>query len=176
MPIFYSFTEFIIINNFYVMMYTGFIGYTLFVSIKWSPVEPFDWFQSGKDYPPCSLYYGLLSTVRCRYNAVNFLKNINKRHPIARPSGRGMGCLLWIQHLIDILPQFLQLLMQYLIILNRVITALDCIRDLNPPYNIQSKHSLNGDTHYTKCTIWIFNIHDGLWAKHPIIECYITSN
>ena len=25
----------------------------------------------------------------------------------ARPVGRGMGCLLWIQHLIDILPQFM---------------------------------------------------------------------
>ena len=25
------------------------------------------------------------STVRCRYNAINFLTNIHKRHPIARP-------------------------------------------------------------------------------------------
>ena len=66
-------------------------------------------------------------TVRCRYNAVIFLKNINKRHPIARPLGRGMGCLLWIQDLIDILPQFLQLLIQYLTTLHRVITALYCI-------------------------------------------------
>ena len=47
-------------------------------------------------------------TVWCHYNVVNFLKNINKRCPIAHPLGRGMGCLLWIQHLIDILPQFLQ--------------------------------------------------------------------
>ena len=64
--------------------------------------------------------------MRCRYNAVNFLTNIHKRHPIARPLGRGMGCLLWIQHLIDILPQFLWLFVQYLILLDRVITALDC--------------------------------------------------
>ena len=34
-------------------------------------------------------------TVRCRYNAVNFLTNIHKRHPITRPLGRDMGCLLW---------------------------------------------------------------------------------
>ena len=34
------------------------------------------------------------NTVRCRYNAVNFLKNINKRHPIARPLGWAMGCLV----------------------------------------------------------------------------------
>ena len=65
--------------------------------------------------------------MRCRYNAVNFLTNIRKRHPIARPLGRGMGCLLWIQHLIDTLSQFLQLFMQYLTILDRVITALHCI-------------------------------------------------
>ena len=43
------------------------------------------------------------NTVRCRYNAVNCLTNIHERHPIARPLGRGMGYLLWIQHLIDIL-------------------------------------------------------------------------
>ena len=40
--------------------------------------------------------------------AVKFHTNIHKKHPIARPLGRGMGCFLWIQHLIDILPQFLQ--------------------------------------------------------------------
>ena len=45
---------------------------------------------------------------------------------MARPLGRGMGCLLWIQHLIDIMSQFLQLLMQNLTILDRVITALGC--------------------------------------------------
>ena len=55
-------------------------------------------------------------TVWCRYNTINFLRYtcINKRRTIARPSGWGMGRLLWIQHLIDILPQFLWLLMQYL--------------------------------------------------------------
>ena len=67
------------------------------------------------------------STVRCRYNAVNFITNIHKRHPMARPLGRGMGCLLWIQHLIDLMAQFLQLLVQNLTIFYRVITALDCI-------------------------------------------------
>ena len=30
-------------------------------------------------------------TVRCRYNAVNFLQDPHNRHPIACPSGRGMG-------------------------------------------------------------------------------------
>ena len=32
-----------------------------------------------------------LNTVRCHYNVINFLTNIHKRHPIARPLGRGMG-------------------------------------------------------------------------------------
>ena len=60
-------------------------------------------------------------TARCRYDTVNLPKYINKRHLIARP---GMGCILWIKHLFNILPLFPQLLMQYLIILDRVITAL----------------------------------------------------
>ena len=42
-----------------------------------------------------------------RYNVVNFLKNVHKRHPISCTLGQGMGSLLEIQHLIDILPQFL---------------------------------------------------------------------
>ena len=49
----------------------------------------------------------LINTVRCHYTMVNFLTNIHKRHPIAWPLGQGMRCLLWIQHLIDILPQLL---------------------------------------------------------------------
>ena len=65
--------------------------------------------------------------MRWRYNAFNFLKNIHKRHPITRPLGRGKGCLLWIQNLIDILPQSLQLFTQHLNILDRFITALDYI-------------------------------------------------
>ena len=53
------------------------------------------------------------NTARCRYNVVYFIKSIHKRRPIARPLGQGMGCLLWIQPQIDILPQFLQWCVQY---------------------------------------------------------------
>ena len=37
------------------------------------------------------------NTVRCRYNALNFLQNSDKIHPIARPLGRGVGFILWFQ-------------------------------------------------------------------------------
>ena len=32
------------------------------------------------------------TTVRCRFNAVNFLQNSHNTHPIARQLGRSMGC------------------------------------------------------------------------------------
>ena len=37
------------------------------------------------------------TTVETLYNTVNFCWNTHKRHSIARPKGRGMGCLLWVQ-------------------------------------------------------------------------------
>ena len=83
-----------------------------------------DYLFHYQDYITHSVWYP--------YNAVNYLKHTNKRHPIARPLERGMGCLFGIQHLIDILPQFLQLLMQYLTILDRLKTTLDCICCLTP--------------------------------------------
>ena len=46
--------------------------------------------------------------MQSRYSAANFPPNINKRH------ARAQLLLLWIQHLVDILPQLLQLLIQYL--------------------------------------------------------------
>ena len=45
----------------------------------------------------------ITNTVRCRYNAVNFLQNYHNRHRTARPWGRGMGCLLWVWILIYVL-------------------------------------------------------------------------
>ena len=43
-----------------------------------------------------------------KYSMVNFLKNPHNRHPIARPLGRDMECLLCSQTLIYILPQSVQ--------------------------------------------------------------------
>ena len=42
--------------------------------------------------------------VRCRYDPVIFLTNPHKRQPIARPWGRGMVCLLWVQSEIKFCP------------------------------------------------------------------------
>ena len=67
-----------------------------------------------------------VSTVWCRYNAVNFLQNHHNRHPIAGPWGRGMGCLLWLWNLICVLLLPLQYPMWYRDKLDRVITALHC--------------------------------------------------
>ena len=45
------------------------------------------------------LYTGLLTmnTVETLYNTINFCWSTHERHSIARPKGRGMGCLLWVQ-------------------------------------------------------------------------------
>ena len=37
------------------------------------------------------------------YNPVSFIQNSHNRRPIARPSGRGMGCLFWVRSLIYVL-------------------------------------------------------------------------
>ena len=54
-------------------------------------------FKKGMDLVRFSnpiIRYSNMSTVQCCYNVVNFLENPHKRHPIARPLGRGMGCLV----------------------------------------------------------------------------------
>ena len=58
-------------------------------------------------------------------NAVNFLPNSHDRHPIARPWGQGMGCLLWVWSLVYVLLVSSQRHMYYCDKLNRVITALN---------------------------------------------------
>ena len=47
-----------------------------------------------------NLIQEVLNTLQCHYNAINFLQNIHKSHPIACPIGRGMACLLWVQPMI----------------------------------------------------------------------------
>ena len=42
------------------------------------------------------LMIGHPDTVETLYNTINFCWSTHKRHSIARPKGRGMGCLLWV--------------------------------------------------------------------------------
>ena len=44
-----------------------------------------------------SLTYFQIQPIETLYNTVNFCWSTHKRHSIARPKGRGMGCLLWVQ-------------------------------------------------------------------------------
>ena len=67
------------------------------------------------------------ATVRCHYNAINFLPNPHKRHLIARPLVRDMGCFLWFQTLIYNLPLPLQWCIQYHVKLDHTMMAPNCI-------------------------------------------------
>ena len=63
------------------------------------------------------------NTVETLYNTINFCWSTHKRHSIARPKGRGMGCLLWdLCRLINIE------LYKMFAIINRAIKGLYCIR------------------------------------------------
>ena len=66
------------------------------------------------------------SKVRCRYKAVDFLQNIQETHATTRAS-YGVSFVDMECHLIDMPPQFLQWCVQYQVMLDCVITALDCM-------------------------------------------------
>ena len=69
---------------------------------------------------------------RLKYSAVTlqrgkFSQNYSQKTSHSSPAGVRYGVSLWIQHLIGFLPESLLSFMQYLTILDRVITVLDCI-------------------------------------------------
>ena len=91
----------------------------------------FDWFlHITETVPVWDKPRGLTITitVRCRYNAAKSHPNHHERHSIARLRGRDMECLLWIYPLMHVLDQLLLYHMQKHIMLDRVITTLDCIQ------------------------------------------------
>ena len=61
---------------------------------------------------------------------VSFLSNSHKRYPISRLLGHNVRCLLWEQTLIYVLIDPLQCGMKYLVKMDLVIMAPDCIRIL----------------------------------------------
>ena len=74
----------------------------------------------------CQLYYSVVPFITWS----DFSQIFTKDDPIAHPLGRAMGCLLWVQTLIDVLNPFLQWRVKYHVILDRVIMALDCISEI----------------------------------------------
>ena len=68
--------------------------------------------SSAKWWPFCpggdELNANPLPTVQCWYNTVSFLQNTHNRHPVTRPWGWDMGCFLWVQAFINVLPWSLQ--------------------------------------------------------------------
>ena len=95
--------------------------YTTPLVMAWQRKEPGHQQQCYKHW----CIHSFINTVRCRYNAVNFLSNPHIIHPIARPLGRTMGCNLWFDTLIYILLHRCRI--KYRVIFDHVITALDCI-------------------------------------------------
>ena len=86
-------------------------------SAKWRPFCLGLNVLSGKLYTRFSMLYNM-DRIMCYsknlwdpipvwyyYNAVSFLENPHKRHPIAHPLGRGMGCLLWVHTLIYVMAR-----------------------------------------------------------------------
>ena len=87
-------------------------------------------------------------TAQCRYNAVNLLPNRHKRLPIARPRGRAMGCILWVESLIYVLPLLLRDFTYYHEIFDRVITVPGCVSMLH--YSFISIRKRNKNHKYDK--------------------------
>ena len=106
-------------------------------------------------------YFTLVrNTMQCRYNAVHFLPNPHNRHPIARPWGRGMGCLLWFWYLTLFLPLLSYCCKQYHDKLGRVITALDCT---------------NTTAQHTTCAIQMYTHGNNITCIHDMCSIFFTS-
>ena len=86
-------------------------------------------------------------TTRCRYNAVNFRQNIHERHSSPVRARYGVS---FVGPNSDWYTQFLQWYVQYPVILNRVITALDCI--INWTF-VNTLHQLWINIQHSSCKI-----------------------
>ena len=79
-----------------------FLGYTVTILFRDVSIA-FEWCEALKGIGNIQMYLktyltaNILNTVETLYNTINFCWSTHKRHSIARPKGRGMGCLLWVQ-------------------------------------------------------------------------------
>ena len=77
-----------------------------------------------------------------------------------------MGCILWVQLLTDILPHFPQWCVQYHVVLDRVITALDCLINIlqvitqanNSFVILNTLASYEGMVHMSPNEVYIFSL------------------
>ena len=121
------------------------------------------------------------NTVWCRNNMVAFLQNYHQRHPIAHSLGRYMGCHLWVQTYIHILPQSPQWWVQYYAILDHVIMVLDCIifktayilstgpTESDIPLEVSMKVNLSLQETYTDTVECCYNSSNITWYCHDDI-------
>ena len=75
-----------------------------------------------------------------------FFNGTHNGHTIARPLGRGMVCLLWVQSLNYVLPLLLTRSLQYRVILDRDIPRVYCIIHIfkfTVSINYMCKHELS---------------------------------
>ena len=73
--------------------------------------------------PPSGNHFAIENIIFIKDRA-NYQPRISNRHCIARPPGRCMDCLSWVQAVVHVLPLSLASCMHYRVILHRVIHAL----------------------------------------------------
>ena len=116
--------------------------------------------------------------MQCHHNMVSFLQNPDNRHPIARPWGWGMGCLLWILIPIYVLPQLLECCMWYPVVLDRVTTALNCTRlyldrtqrDIILTISITFIHMLHLPVTFRVASMALRQVHDFLSISYVVVS------
>ena len=90
-------------------------------------------------------------------NTVNILQITHNRHPIARPWGRAMGCLLWVQSLFYVLPLSQHYCIQYIAMFDCVTTPLYCtlwnmtVITAWPEFQFQADLRVKPKKNYQRC-------------------------
>ena len=102
----------------------------------------------------CGHMYAVTNIVETPYNTVKFCWSTHKRHSIARPKGRGMECLLWVQMATYCVDLSIIELYKILAIINRAIKGLHC--STLSDGDKQQKHCLKSHCMlvWKRCFLW----------------------
>ena len=135
------------------------------------------------------LFYYCIIQCGAYHTPKHFLHHPHNRHPIARPWGCDMGCLLWVPNLLHVLCLSLKCCMPYGYVLDRVITAPECtwFAIQNSTFELayedfyaRSMCRGQGQTNYIPQFLWdIITCQYPLYqlmAKHSSYECNCRSN